>query len=142
MSATPPGPEPSAEVLTPASPDSGPSTPAAGPTDTSPSRVAAQENGEAEGSVEVEPLPYDGVASVAVGTALWFAALVIMLPFAGDLRDDGRLWWVATAAVGFGLGLVGLWIVVRRRARIRAAAAAEAPAAPEAASAAPSDRDD
>jgi hypothetical protein len=69
--------------------------------------------------VEVEPLPYDGVASVAVGTVLWFVALVVMLPFADDLRDDGQLWWIATAAVGFGLGLIGLWIVIRRRHRFR-----------------------
>jgi hypothetical protein len=69
--------------------------------------------------VEVEPLPYDGVASVAVGTALWFVALVVMLPFADGLRDDGRLWWIATAAVGFGLGVIGLWIVIRRRHRLR-----------------------
>ncbi len=66
----------------------------------------------------MEPLPYDGVASVAVGTVLWLVALAIMVPFAGDLEAAGRLWWLATAAVGFGLGLLGLLIVVRRRARL------------------------
>jgi len=80
---------------------------------------------------EVQPLPYDGVASVAVGTLLWLVALLVMLPFTDDLRADGRLWWVATAAVGFGLGLAGLWIVVRRRGRLRAAEAAEAAETPE-----------
>jgi hypothetical protein len=59
------------------------------------------------------------VASVAVGTALWLIAFVVMIPFAGDLEADGRLWWLATAAVGFGLGLLGLAIVLRRRARLR-----------------------
>ena len=72
--------------------------------------------------LEVEPLPYDGVASVAVGTGLWLVALLVMLPFSGDLEADGRLWWVATAAVGFVLGLAGLWVVVRRRNRLRSSA--------------------
>lgn len=65
------------------------------------------------------PLPYDGVGSVAVGTALWLIALILMIVFNGQLRDGGHLWWLATAACGFALGLVGLFIVVRRRNRIR-----------------------
>ncbi|EFC81030.1 hypothetical protein FrEUN1fDRAFT_5863 [Parafrankia sp. EUN1f] len=70
---------------------------------------------------ELQALPYDGVRSVAVGSVVWLVALLVMIPFADDLRDDGRLWWIATAAVGFGLGLAGLWIVIRRRDRLRAA---------------------
>ncbi|CAI7980177.1 MULTISPECIES: DUF2530 domain-containing protein [Parafrankia] len=73
--------------------------------------------------VELRPLPYDGVRSVAVGTVMWLIALLVMIPFADDLRADGRLWWIATAAVGFVLGLMGLWVVVRRRNRLRATAA-------------------
>lgn len=68
---------------------------------------------------ELEPLPYDGVLSVTVGTIVWLVALVVMLPFASDLNDSGHLWWVATAAVGFGLGLLGVWTTSRRRARLR-----------------------
>ncbi|WP_307874451.1 DUF2530 domain-containing protein [Frankia nepalensis] len=68
---------------------------------------------------QLAPLPYDGVGSIAVGTGLWLVALVVMIPFVDDLRADGHLWWLATAACGFGLGLLGLVIVVRRRARLR-----------------------
>ncbi len=68
---------------------------------------------------QLEPLPYDGVLSVTVGTILWFVALVVMLPFWDDLRDDGHLWWIATAAVGSVLGLAGIWSTTRRRNRLR-----------------------
>ncbi|ABD09485.1 DUF2530 domain-containing protein [Frankia sp. CcI156] len=67
-----------------------------------------------------EPLPYDGVASVAVGTVLWAIAALVMAFFLDELRGDGRLWWFATAICGFVLGLAGLWIVIRRRNRLRA----------------------
>jgi hypothetical protein len=77
-----------------------------------------------DGPPQLEPLPYDGVRSVTVGTVVWFVALVIMVPLAGRLKDGGHLWWLATAAVGFGLGLVGIAMTSRRRARLRAAAAA------------------
>ncbi|MCM3924724.1 DUF2530 domain-containing protein [Frankia sp. AiPs1] len=66
-----------------------------------------------------QPLPYDGVISVAVGTVLWAVAALVMLVFLDDLRDDGHLWWLATAICGFGLGLAGLWVVIRRRNRLR-----------------------
>ncbi|WP_035752302.1 DUF2530 domain-containing protein [Parafrankia discariae] len=89
--------------------------------------MSTQAGDQAEPDVaELRPLPYDGVRSVAVGTVLWLIALLVMIPFADDLRADGRLWWIATAAVGFGLGLMGLWVVVRRRNRLRAAAASTA----------------
>jgi Protein of unknown function (DUF2530) len=65
------------------------------------------------------PLPYDGVGSVAVGTVLWLVALLVMIPLVGPLRHAGHLWWLATAACGFCLGLLGLFIVIRRRNRIR-----------------------
>ncbi len=67
----------------------------------------------------MEPLPYDGVLSVRVGTVLWFVALIVMLPFRGGLRADGHLWWIATTAVGTLLGLVGVWSTTRRRNRLR-----------------------
>ena len=66
-----------------------------------------------------EPLATDGVAAVAVGTALWGAALVVTLVLRGTLSDDGRLWWVATCVCGVVLGLVGLAYSVRRRDSLR-----------------------
>ena len=54
-----------------------------------------------------------------VGTIIWAVALVVTLPFAGRLKDDGRLWWVATCAVGAGLGLLGLVYCKRRSDKLR-----------------------
>jgi hypothetical protein len=65
------------------------------------------------------PLPNDGVRTVLVGTVLWAVALVVSLPFAGRLNDHGHLWWIATCAVGAGLGLVGLVYCKRRSDRLR-----------------------
>jgi len=104
-------------------------TPAAGAQSGAGEKDQARANGAGE-RPELEPLPYDGVLSVTVGTGLWLVALIVMLPLAGRLNDDGHLWWLATAAVGFGLGLLGIGMTTRRRARLRAAAAAAPPGEP------------
>jgi hypothetical protein len=65
------------------------------------------------------PLPYDGVLTVTVGTGLWLIALIVLLPFWTRLNNDGHLWWIATAAIGFGLGVVGVFYCRRRSARLR-----------------------
>ena len=65
------------------------------------------------------PLPYDGVLTVTIGTGVWLVALVVMLPFWSHLRRDGHLWWIATAACGFGLGLLGIVYCRRRATRLR-----------------------
>lgn len=70
---------------------------------------------------DVEPLDVDGVRTLAVGTALWGLAFVMLLPFAGRLNDDGNLWWLWTCVAGFGLGLLG-WDYCRRRRGRRAEA--------------------
>lgn len=80
----------------------------------------------------VEPLDVDGVRTVEVGTALWALGFVALLPFYGELREDGRTWWLWTCLAGVGLGLLGLEYV-RRRRRARAAAAASAASAASAA---------
>jgi peptidoglycan/LPS O-acetylase OafA/YrhL len=62
------------------------------------------------------PVPSNDVRTVVAGTALWGVALVVTLLFHQRLRDAGHLWWIATCAWGFGLGLVGL-AYTKRRAR-------------------------
>jgi hypothetical protein len=76
-----------------------------------------------------EPLEGPVVATVVVGTVIWFLLFVGQLPFYGWFADHGHAWWVWTCAAGAGLGLVGLWYVRRREAAIRRGA--QAPAAPE-----------
>ena len=65
---------------------------------------------------DVEPLDVDGVRTLVVGTALWAIAFLALLPFYGQLREDGRGWVLWTCLAGFGLGLFG-WEYCRRRAR-------------------------
>jgi hypothetical protein len=67
---------------------------------------------------DVDPLDLDGVRTMQVGTALWLAGLIVLLPFHAQLREDGHLWWLWTCVAGFGLGLVG-WDHCRRRRRLR-----------------------
>jgi hypothetical protein len=66
-----------------------------------------------------EPLPNDGVGTVVIGTTVWAVALVVLLFFTSRLRHDGHLWWIATCAVGAGLGLVGLLYCKRRADAMR-----------------------
>ena len=70
---------------------------------------------------DVEPLDLDGVRTVQVGTALWAIAVILLLPFYGQLEQAGKLWWFWTCVAGFGLGLVG-WDHCRRRRNKRRAA--------------------
>lgn len=71
-----------------------------------------------------EPLEANDVATVTVGTIVWFALFVAQLPFYGWYSDHGHTWFIWTCAAGGGLGLVGLKYVRARRdaiARSRAA---------------------
>jgi len=65
---------------------------------------------------EVEPLDVDGVRTMQVGSALWLLAFLVLLPFAGRLRDADRGWWLITCLFGLALGLIG-WEYCRRRRR-------------------------
>lgn len=64
---------------------------------------------------EVEPMDVDGVRTMTVGTIIWGVIAVGLLPFLGNLENEGRTWWMWTAVAGFGLGLIGLEYCRRRR---------------------------
>ena len=66
----------------------------------------------------VAPLDVDAVRTVQIGTALWAVALVATLIFRDQLADEGRGWWVWACVAGVLLGLAGVVITTRRRARI------------------------
>ena len=75
-----------------------------------------------------EPLRTDDVAAITVGTIAWAVLLVALLLLRGRLEDAGNEEWVWVAAAGFGLGLIGIRHVRRRRAalaRLESAAADE-----------------
>lgn len=63
---------------------------------------------------------------IAVGSALWFVAWLVMFLFHGKLEDNGNEWYLWTAAAGLGLGLWG-WLLVRKRVEARRAAQGTAP---------------
>ncbi len=68
---------------------------------------------------EVEPMDVDGVRTMTVGTIIWGVVAIALLPFLGNLENDGRTWWMWTAVAGFGLGLIGLEYCRRRRNALR-----------------------
>ena len=67
---------------------------------------------------QVAPLDVDAVRTVQVGTGLWAVALVVTLLMREQLSDDGHEWWIWTCVAGLLLGLVGVVITTRRRARL------------------------
>jgi heme exporter protein D len=76
------------------------------------------------------PLETDDVKIIAIGTGLWFLALVATLVAHDRLADDGHESWVWVALAGTFVGLLGLRYVVRRRSALRREAADEAPREP------------
>ena len=68
---------------------------------------------------DLEALDTDGIVVVSLGTVVWAVALVLTLVFESSLRRHGHLWWIAAAACGTGLGLLGVCYCVRRRSRLR-----------------------
>lgn len=64
------------------------------------------------------PLETDDVRTVALGTAAWAVALVVLvvLRVSDAVRVEG--WWIGMCAWGAGLGLVGVRYCQRRRAAI------------------------
>jgi hypothetical protein len=79
-----------------------------------------------------EPLEANDVATVTIGTIVWFALFVVQVPFYGWYADHGHAWWIWTCLAGAGLGLIGLrYVRGRREALRRAAAKAEAEGQPQ-----------
>jgi len=72
-----------------------------------------------------EPLEANDVATVTVGTIVWFVLFVAQLPFYGWYSDHGHTWFIWSCAAGAGLGLLGLMYVRARRDAIARAAGAE-----------------
>ncbi|KHL09339.1 UNVERIFIED_CONTAM: integral membrane protein [Mumia flava] len=67
---------------------------------------------------DVQPLDVDGVRTMAVGSAIWLALGLGMLPFMSTLQANGTIWWLWTCVAGFGLGLMGVEYCRRRRAAL------------------------
>ncbi|WP_030898193.1 DUF2530 domain-containing protein [Streptomyces sp. NRRL F-5126] len=72
------------------------------------------------------PAPLEGpiVATVTIGTIIWFVMFLGQLPFYGWFSDHGHAWWIWTCLTGAGLGCFGIWYVRQRDAAIKRAAAA------------------
>ena len=75
----------------------------------------------------------DGLTDALVSPPpiIWIVvlALLALLPFTDDLREQGRLWWLWTCGAGIGLGLFGI-SYCRRRAAAIARSQEEGPADP------------
>ena len=65
----------------------------------------------------------DGVTAIAIGTALWTLALIAVVAFGTRLTGIDVERWILVCAIGAGLGIPGLAIVLARRARLRRRAA-------------------
>lgn len=76
-----------------------------------------------------EPVQSDEVRVILVGTVVFAVGLVVTLLAHGRLEDDGHGDWVWIMLSGVGLGVLGIWIVSRRRNALRRAAGQ--PAEPE-----------
>ena len=66
------------------------------------------------------PVQFSEFAPVVVGTVIWAVLFVVGLFLRPTLADDGRGWWVWSAAAGVGLGLIGYLYLRRRQARLLA----------------------
>jgi hypothetical protein len=75
---------------------------------------------EVESDSDLVPLDHDGLVPIAVITALWGIAAVVLFLMRDDLADHDQTWWLWTCVAGFGLGLLGYAYSRRRRDALRA----------------------
>jgi hypothetical protein len=76
------------------------------------SAVAPAEIGPEEA---ITPLEHDGLVPIAVFTAAWGIAAIVLFFLRTELADNDRTWWLWTCVAGFGLGLLGYAFCRRRR---------------------------
>lgn len=69
-----------------------------------------------------EPVEVSATRIVAIGTGLWTIALLTLAVAYPWLVDTGRRSWLAVAAAGVALGLLGGFISWRRDRRLAASA--------------------
>ncbi len=69
------------------------------------------------------PLETDDARVVAIGTAGWAAALVVLVVLKAAGAADVQTWWLGMCAYGIALGLFGVRYCRRRRAAIERDAA-------------------
>jgi Protein of unknown function (DUF2530) len=62
-----------------------------------------------------QPPPVHARVVILTGTALWFAAFVVLLPFWGPLGAHSHRVWIWTCLAGWVLGLTGYAIFRRHR---------------------------
>lgn len=94
------------------------STPPAQPSPSDP-KQADSKRASVLRMADVAPVDVDGLMAVYVGLGVWLAALIATLGWHAELEASGRGWWLATIAIGLGLGLFGLYYCLRRRSRLR-----------------------
>ena len=70
---------------------------------------------EDERRPDPEPVKSDDRKAVLVGLVLWLVALAGLLVFLQPILDGGHGWWLWTALVGLGLGLVLLVFAHRKQ---------------------------
>lgn len=81
-------------------------------------RTETDAGGGAAGRVEIEPMETNDVLIVAIGTALFAVAFVVLLAMRGSLERSGHGRWPWIALSGALLGLVGLVYCLRRQQRM------------------------
>ncbi|GAA2045750.1 hypothetical protein GCM10009819_36570 [Agromyces tropicus] len=74
---------------------------------------------ESERRPDPEPVRADARKALLAGTAGWIVALGLALAFREPLAEAGIAWFITAAAIGVGLGIVGLVVVQLRRRRAR-----------------------